>query len=133
MFKLGGVKEVAALQAEGIPASLPPPETAKQAVIDKGFVLYSKNCLVCHGYFAESTGEVPDLRLVPTDIWSQYDAIVRGGALSGGGMASFKDVLSQDDVAAIRAYVLHQAHIAWEAHHKSPMSAHGKPPGLQKP
>jgi len=131
VFKLGGAKQVAALQPEGVPASLPPPETANAATIRSGFALYHKNCLVCHGYFAESTGEVPDLRLVPAEIWGQYDAIVRDGALSGGGMASFKDVLSKDDVTAIRAYVLHQAHVAWESHHKTNPKA--KPPGLQKP
>jgi hypothetical protein len=33
-------------------------------------------------------------------------------------MASFKDVLSKDDVAAIRAYVLQQSHLAWDQAHK---------------
>ena len=44
-------------------------------------------------------------------------------ALADGGMASFKDVLSKDDVAAIRAYVLSQAHALWDAK-KSKPSAH---------
>jgi len=30
-------------------------------------------------------------------------------------MASFKDILSKDDVGAIRAYVLSQAHALWDA------------------
>ena len=33
-----------------------------------------------------------------TEIWSQYDAIVLDGALADDGMASFKDMLSKDDV-----------------------------------
>ena len=33
-------------------------------------------------------------------------------------MASFKDLLSKDDVAAIRAYVLQQSHLAWDQSHK---------------
>ena len=114
VFKLGGTKQVAALSPEGVPPSEPPAETASAAQIAKGFTLYHKDCLVCHGFFAESEGEVPDLRLVPKEIWGQYDNIVLDGALADGGMASFKDIVSKDDVETIRAYVLHQAHLAWK-------------------
>jgi PQQ-dependent dehydrogenase (methanol/ethanol family) len=121
VFKLGGAKQVAALAPEGVPPSEPPPETANAAEIEKGFTLYHRTCLVCHGFFAQSEGEVPDLRLVTPDIWSQYDAIVLNGALADGGMASFKDVLTKADVDAIHAYVLHQSHLAWDqAHPKKP-------------
>ena len=76
------------------------------------------NCLVCHGFFAQSEGEVPDLRLVDTSVWDQFDNIVRGGILADNGMASFKDVLSADDAAAIKAYILDQSHAAWDQAHK---------------
>ena len=39
-----------------------------------------RNCLVCHGFFAQSEGEVPDLRKVPPEIWKPYDDIVLDGA-----------------------------------------------------
>ena len=45
------------------------------------------------------------------------------GALADGGMPSFKDALSKNGVAAIRAYVLSQAHALWDAK-KSKPSAH---------
>jgi mono/diheme cytochrome c family protein len=106
------------LSPEGAPPSEPPPQTADAATIAKGFDAYHRNCVVCHGFFAQSEGVIPDLREAPIEIWSQYDDIVLGGALSDGGMASFKDVLSKDDVAAIRAYVLDQAHQAWDAKQK---------------
>ncbi len=115
VFKLGGKQEVAALSPEGNPLSEPPPQTADAATISKGFDLFHRNCMVCHGYFAESDGVLPDLRSVPPEIWGQYDAIVLDGALSDGGMASFKDLLKKDDVAAIRAYVLDRAHALWQA------------------
>jgi quinohemoprotein ethanol dehydrogenase len=125
VFKLGGAKQVAALSPEGVPPSEPPPETANAATIDKGFNLYHRTCLVCHGFFAQSEGEVPDLRLVTPDVWDQYDNIVLNGALADGGMASFKDILTKADVDTIRAYVLHQSHLAWDqAHPKKPA---GKP------
>jgi len=116
VFKLGGRQQVAALPSdEGVPTAEPPPQTANAATVQKGFDLYHRNCVVCHGFFAESDGVVPDLRTVSPEIWGQYDAIVLGGALADGGMASFKDALSKDDVAAIRAYVLGQAHALWDA------------------
>jgi quinohemoprotein ethanol dehydrogenase len=129
VFKLGGARQVAALAPEGTPPGEPPRQTADNATIAKGFTLYHHTCLVCHGFFAQSEGEVPDLRLVPREIWDQYDNIVLKGALAGGGMASFADVLSKDDVAAIRAYILDQAHLAWEQGHPSKK----KPPGIVRP
>jgi mono/diheme cytochrome c family protein len=129
VFKLGGAQQVAALAPEGTPPSAPPAQTADKATIAKGFTLYHHTCLVCHGFFAQSEGEVPDLRLVPREIWDQYDNIVLKGALAGGGMASFADVLSKDDVTAIRAYVLDQAHLAWEQGHPTKK----KPPGIERP
>ena len=115
MFRLGGRQSEQPHAPEGTPPSEPPPLTkADTAQTEKGFTLYHRNCLVCHGFFAQSEGEVPDLRLAPSEIWSQYDNIVLNGALQDGGMASFKDVLSKGDVAAIRAYVLQQSHLAWD-------------------
>jgi quinohemoprotein ethanol dehydrogenase len=118
VFKLGGKQEVAALEAEGTPPVEPPKQTADAATIAKGFTLYHRTCLVCHGFFAQSEGEVPDLRLVDTSVWDQFDNIVRGGILADNGMASFKDVLSADDAAAIKAYILDQSHAAWDQAHK---------------
>jgi mono/diheme cytochrome c family protein len=40
---------------------------------------------------------------------------VLGGAFADGGMASFKDILTKNDVEAIHAYVLSQAHALWDA------------------
>ncbi len=118
VFKLGGRQDVQPLAAEGAPPTEPPPLTAAdRAMFDKGFTQYHRTCLVCHGFFAQSGGEVPDLRLSSSEIWNQYDSIVLEGALQDAGMASFKDVLSKNDVAAIRAYVLQQAHLAWDQAH----------------
>ncbi|HTQ13345.1 MAG TPA: PQQ-dependent dehydrogenase, methanol/ethanol family [Rhizomicrobium sp.] len=128
VFRLGGAQQVAALAPEGTPPTEPPPQTADAATIAKGFALYHRNCLVCHGFFAQSEGEVPDLRLIDRGTWNSFDDIVRGGALKDGGMASFADVLSRDDVAAIKAYVLEQSHLAWDQGHPKPPA-----PGANKP
>jgi PQQ-dependent dehydrogenase (methanol/ethanol family) len=116
VFRLGGRQRVAALpREEGTMREAPPPLEANAATVEKGFAAYHRNCLVCHGFYAQSEGVVPDLRTAPRGIWDNYDAIVLGGALADGGMASFKDTLSKDDVAAIHAYVLSQAHALWDA------------------
>jgi len=116
VFKLGGRQQVAALpREEGAMSEAPPPLEADAATLQRGFAAYHRNCLVCHGFYAQSEGVVPDLRIAPRGIWDNYDAIVLGGALADGGMASFKDILSKEDVAAIRAYVLSQAHALWGA------------------
>jgi mono/diheme cytochrome c family protein len=125
VFKLGGKQEVAALAPEGSPATEPPPQTADAATIAKGFTLYHRTCLVCHGFFAQSEGEVPDLRLVDKAVYDQFDDIVRGGILADNGMASFKDVLSKEDADAIKAYILDQSHAAWDqAHPKASEAKH---------
>jgi PQQ-dependent dehydrogenase (methanol/ethanol family) len=115
VFRLGGRQTVSALEPEGNPLTEPPPQTADAATIAKGFDAFHRNCTVCHGFFAESDGVLPDLRTVPADIWNQYDNIVLKGALADGGMASFRDLLSPADVVAIRAYVLSRAHALWDA------------------
>jgi mono/diheme cytochrome c family protein len=117
VFKLGGYTDVKALAPEGTPPAEPPAQTVDAATIKRGFELYHRNCLVCHGFFAQSEGEVPDLRLMPRDIFDQFDSVVLDGALAANGMASFKDVLSKDDTAAIKAYILDQSHLAWDQAH----------------
>jgi quinohemoprotein ethanol dehydrogenase len=117
-FKLGGKQEVAAMPSV-VPTDLPKPPDEKidAAMAAKGFDLFHRHCAVCHGVLLNSSGEVPDLRSVPPEIWSQYDAVVLDGALADAGMASFKDILNKDDVAAIRSYALQQASVAWDQAH----------------
>src|SRR4029077_16916451 len=112
-FRLGGKQEVGPMPSF-VPTDLPKPPDEKldAAMAAKGFDLFHRHCAVCHGVLLNSSGEVPDLRNVPPEVWSQYDAIVLDGALTDTGMASFKDILNKDDVAAIRSYALQQSHLA---------------------
>ena len=117
VFKIGGEKTVKPLSPEGVPPYEPPTLKATPAQLENGFVKYARTCAVCHGVYAQSDEVVPDLRLADKPIWDQYDDIVLGGALADGGMASFKDILTKQDVDDIRAYVLEQSHEAWDAAH----------------
>ena len=110
-FKLGATETIADID---IPLVEPTPKTEEfgsEAQLAEGLIHYARNCTVCHGPFAASSGILPDLR------WSSYtmsaDAwkgVVIDGNLQSIGMVSFADVLSEDDVEAIRAYVVQQAH-----------------------
>jgi PQQ-dependent dehydrogenase (methanol/ethanol family) len=117
-FKLGGKQEVAAMPSV-VPTDLdePPAEAIDPAMAAKGFDLFHRHCAVCHGVLLASSGEVPDLRRMPKDMFGNFDTIVLDGAFAANGMASFKDVLSRDDAHAIRAYILDQAHAAWSQAH----------------
>ncbi|MBN9593156.1 MAG: PQQ-dependent dehydrogenase, methanol/ethanol family [Alphaproteobacteria bacterium] len=126
-FKLGGTHQIAALPPvipRGVPK--PPDEKLDSAMVTKGFNLFHRNCAVCHGVLLLSSGEVPDLRAVPPEIWGQYDAIVLDGAMESNGMASFKDILNKNDVAAIRAYVLDEAHKLYKSEHPEAKKAENK-------
>jgi len=103
VFKLGGTDTLPPMppgQAAPPPA---PPVRAPEAVVRHGAELFAKNCSLCHGQLAR--GGVKDLRLMSADTHSKFDDIVLGGARKAQGMASFADVLSKEDAAAVHAYL----------------------------
>jgi quinohemoprotein ethanol dehydrogenase len=110
-FKLGGNELIADADfpmIERIPAAA---SFGDEAMLADGAVHYARNCTVCHGPLAVSSGVLPDLR------WSQitgnetsWNSVVHDGNLAGNGMVSFSNVLSKEETEAIRAYVLAQGH-----------------------
>jgi|SRR5579883_760161 len=95
--------------APGAPA-LPKPitQTADQKTIEAGSVLYATWCVYCHGFAAASGGSIADLRFSSESTFASYPKIVLDGSYVSVGMPSFKQWLSNDDVAAIRAFVISQ-------------------------
>lgn len=75
------------------------------ALVRKGAPLYHAHCAMCHGNVGEG-GIFPDLRRMNQGTHDAFEAIVLGGLLKNGGMASFADLLDSDDTKAIRAYVV---------------------------
>ena len=80
-----------------------------QADVDHGLDLYAVHCGRCHGSGDKSSGLIVDLRQSPREVHEVWPAIVLGGAYKARGMASFADLLSQEDVRDIHAYVLTEA------------------------
>ena len=109
-FKLGGKAE---LPTDALPPPLtltPPDATASDETVAKGKALYSRHCGRCHGDAAVSGGMLPDLRATPGVDAALWKSVVIDGVRADRGMVSFASELSEDDVAAIRAYVIARAH-----------------------
>ena len=80
-----------------------------RAELQQGSDLYNTHCFRCHGVGTKSGGLLPDLRYSSREIHEAWPEIVLGGAFAGRGMASFADILSEQDVRAIHGYVISQA------------------------
>ena len=89
----------------------PPELHASDDTLALGYRSYQDVCMGCHGLNAVSGLLIPDLRgsgyLWDLDAWN---AVVLEGARREQGMASFANNISREQSAAIRAYVIQQAH-----------------------
>lgn len=110
-FKLGGTATIP--EPPMVPVDRRP-QTARFGVGDTlrvGQVQYARNCSVCHGPLAISSGVLPDLRWSPLTADAEaWNSVVRQGSLASAGMVSFERQLSNKESEAIRAYVVHQAY-----------------------
>ena len=108
VFKLGG-------DDVPMPDKLPPlevaPEPPAQAdgvttdTIARGQQLFfSVGCALCHSNQHRSI--TPDLRRMQPNIHQAFDQIVLEGALVGGGMPRWDDLLTKEDSAAIHAWLI---------------------------
>lgn len=114
-FKIGGDVELPEPSVSYVNIPEPPPSDATPETIAQGEVIYHTQCSVCHGPgVVASTGSISDLRYSTAATHDSWDAIVRGGAYAGKGMASFAEVLSEEESAAVQAYVIAQTNATIE-------------------
>lgn len=106
-FKLGGDLHlpIERESKKGLPEPLPLLPVSDDAV-EHGKELYQRNCATCHGFGMVGAGVLPDLRYSSSNVHEMWNDIVIGGAFSGNGMASFSDILTEEDAQEIRAYVI---------------------------
>lgn len=110
-FKLGGSGSIPDPELSPIERTAKVERFGTNSQIEEGVIHYSRNCLVCHGPFAVSSGVLPDLRWSPyTSDAEAWRAVVHEGVLSDAGMIGFSELLTADEVESIRAYVVSQAH-----------------------
>jgi len=87
------------------PAQFGTPETLKH-----GEQTYYRFCGTCHGGDGQSRGMFPDLRYSRAlNDPAFFKAIVIDGVLTANGMVSFKTALSEQDVEAVRAFMVGRA------------------------
>jgi mono/diheme cytochrome c family protein len=109
VFALGGNAKLAPLTTTSMPKPAPVAvPAASSETLMLGAVTYARRCSMCHGVEAASGGLAPDLRYSQPATFDRYEAIVLGGALASRGMPSFKALLMEHELAAIKAYVLTQ-------------------------
>lgn len=106
VFSLEGEAELPPL--EDVQRVLDPPkQTAGDDVVAVGAGAYGRYCATCHA----GGSIVPDLRysgaLEKEETWQ---LIVKDGALEGNGMVSFAEVLSEEEISAIRHFMIKNAH-----------------------
>lgn len=86
------------------------PYVGNEEAIEIGSSAYNQNCARCHGLGAVSGGIAPDLRELPSDAEGDewYIMRTRSGAIRNGitYMPAFEDILGQEALWAIRAWLL---------------------------
>jgi len=107
VFKLGATGVT--LPPMPPPSALPRPPflTANEAAVTRGRELYGENCVRCHG--VDAVGGVKDLRWMTSETHAAFMDIVLHGKLADKGMASFGDVLDEEEAGAIQAYLIARA------------------------
>ena len=108
-FKVGGTAVLPPMPDMPVRVS-PPDQFGSEEQVAKGAGLYGRYCAVCHGVTVISGGAIPDLRhTAMTSSAAAFRNIVLEGAYLDKGMASFSEVLSEDDAEAVRAYIVMEA------------------------
>ncbi len=110
VFKLGGNKTLPIPNARD--KTIPEQKLASVSVkqIQNGESNYNDYCAVCHGFIVKSAGGIPDLRKMSVGTHDTFNQIVLEGLLASNGMASFADVLSEEEIQNIHHYVKARAH-----------------------
>jgi quinohemoprotein ethanol dehydrogenase len=109
-FKLGGRAVPAPPPRTVAPMEKPPAQTASNESIRAGEIKFVQECSRCHVLGPSVT---PDLRNLSPGLHASFKDIVLRGAVAPTGMEAFDDVLMEQDVENIHAYLIDQA---WKAY-----------------
>ena len=110
VFKLGGEKELPIPDVRD--KTIPEQQQAEVSTreVRNGESGYNEYCAVCHGFIVKSAGGISDLRKMSSGTHDLFNQIVLEGLLASNGMASFSDVLSEEEVDNIHHYIRARAH-----------------------
>ncbi len=97
-------------QAQDLSVPEPPPLAASAERIAQGKSHYHRLCAVCHGFNAESSLILPDLRYLTPERHAVFDDIVMRGIFEGKGMPNFSEQLAAGEAELIHGYLNGEAH-----------------------
>ncbi len=106
VYRLDGKTALPAARAERSPRPGALPSKFDKKIVERGSYTFARWCATCHGAGAVSGGVLPDLRKADPAIYDALPMIVLQGARSANGMPRFDAFLNNDDVTALRAYLL---------------------------
>jgi mono/diheme cytochrome c family protein len=98
-----GEEEPAESEAEEEPAEGESSTGAAGGDAESGAVVFSENCSVCHGATGHGGNGGPDLRTMP--LAQSEEGAIQQVTNGGGGMPPFGDVLSEEEIENVAAYV----------------------------
>jgi quinohemoprotein ethanol dehydrogenase len=111
VFRLGGDRPIPPPTPAPARGPLPPiPEGISPADLERGSLLFARECMPCHGTLAVGGGSTPDLRFASPAVHAEFLAITLAGTRSDRGMPGFSDRLTPDEVGLIQAYVIARGH-----------------------
>jgi quinohemoprotein ethanol dehydrogenase len=116
-FRLGGGAVPTPPALAVTPFEQPPAQTGNEASIGHGEVKFIEECSRCH-VFGQSV--TPDLRRLNAGLHAAFKDIVLHGAVAPTGMERFDDLLTEQDVDDIHAYVVSEA---WKAYREQEAAA----------
>jgi len=116
-FKLGGGELPLRPKLARDEGTLAQPEVARRGdeqAIERGEVLYRRNCAKCHSNIDGRGSGIPDLRLMSATTHEAFKQIVLEGTLAERGMGSFADLLTEVEVEDLHSYLIEEAWIHYE-------------------
>jgi quinohemoprotein ethanol dehydrogenase len=108
-FKLDGKATLPRIAEKNRTIPEPPRTEATPAQLENGQYAYMRTCMVCHGALVVSGGVIPDLRMLDAGKHAIFREIVFDGVIHAAGMPRFGDLLNEQDVRDIQAYVISRA------------------------
>ena len=108
-FKLGGKAVMPRVAEKNALIPEQPAIEATAAQVENGKFRYGGTCMVCHGALVVSGGVIPDLRMLSAEKHSIFKEIVYDGVIHGAGMPRLGDLLTEQDVRDIHAYIVERS------------------------
>lgn len=117
-FRLGGAPVPPPPVLAASPFPEPPAATASEEHIRAGELRFIERCSRCHTF---GTSVTPDLRKLSAAQHAMFSDIVLRGAVAASGMERFDDLISQQDVDDIHAYLIDEG---WKGYRAQQAAAH---------